>query len=63
MVIGDTVYFDLSLGSAVTAARCALLIGSRVQNETDCELPFRATTTVRRVTELLVATIKDISTL
>ena len=37
MVIGNTVAFDLSLGSHVMSASCALLIGNRVQSETDCE--------------------------
>ena len=34
----NTVTFDLLLSSDATAARCALLIGHRVQNETDCKL-------------------------
>ena len=41
VVRGDTVTFDLSLGSGVTAVRCALLVGDRIQNETDCKFEKR----------------------
>ena len=47
IVSGNTVTFDLSLGSGVTAARCALLIGDRLKNETDCKSNFRLTALTR----------------
>lgn len=38
VVRDNTVTFDLAFGSPVTTVKCALLVGTKVQNETDCEL-------------------------